>query len=77
MRPPASEKGANHAPSMQTGVTETTQATARDTTLVVYRENRYCPFTSKLPEHYGDRIEKLPGVVSVVPMKIAEAPLRA
>ena len=56
--------------AMQAGVTEATQTTARDTTLVVYRQNKFCPATSRLPEYYGDRIAKVPGVVSVVPMKI-------
>lgn len=56
--------------AMQAGVAEATEATARDTTLVVYRLNRYCPFTSRLPEYYGGRIAKVPGVVSVTPMKI-------
>jgi putative ABC transport system permease protein len=56
--------------AMQAGVKEATQTTARDTTLVVYRQNKFCPATSRLPEYYGDRIAKIPGVVSVVPMKI-------
>src|SRR5688572_28128765 len=56
--------------AMQAGVGEATQTTAKDTTLVVYRENRFCPATSRLPEYYGDRIAKVPHVVSVVPMKI-------
>src|SRR5687767_15980133 len=56
--------------AMQAGVKEATQTTARDTTLVVYRQNKFCPATSRLPEYYGDRIAKVPGVVSVVPMKI-------
>ena len=56
--------------SMRTGVREATQATANETTLVVYRENRYCPFTSRLPQYYGDRIERVEGVASVVPMQI-------
>jgi putative ABC transport system permease protein len=56
--------------AMQRGVREATQTTAKDTTLVVYRENRFCPATSRLPEYYGDRIAKVPHVVSVVPMKI-------
>src|SRR6188768_1122718 len=56
--------------AMQAGVREATQTTAKDTTLVVYRQNRFCPATSRLPEYYGDRIAKVPGVVSVVPMKI-------
>jgi putative ABC transport system permease protein len=56
--------------AMQSGVREATQTTARDTTLVVYRQNRFCPATSRLPEYYGDRIAKVPHVVSVVPMKV-------
>src|SRR3712207_401053 len=56
--------------TMQAGVREATQTTAKDTTLVVYRQNRFCPATSRLPQYYGDRIAKIPGVVSVVPMKI-------
>jgi putative ABC transport system permease protein len=56
--------------AMQGGVKDATETTARDTTLVAYRQNRFCPNTSRLPEYYGDRIAKIPGVVSVVPMKI-------
>jgi len=56
--------------AMQAGVRDATETTAKDTTLVVYRQNRFCPATSRLPEYYGDRIAKIPGVASVVPMKI-------
>src|SRR5437773_4427095 len=56
--------------AMQSGVRDATQTTARDTMLVVYRQNRFCPATSRLPEYYGDRIAKIPHVVSVIPMKI-------
>ncbi len=63
--------------AMQTGVIEATQVTANDTTLVVYRENRYCPFTSRLPQHYQRRIEGIPGVASVVPMRILVSNCRA
>lgn len=56
--------------SMREGVQEATVASAEDTTLVVYRENRYCPFSSNLPQFYEDRISRLEGVVSVVPMQI-------
>src|SRR3954471_8516555 len=56
--------------AMQAGVRDATQTTAKDTTLVVYRQNRFCPATSRLPEYYGDRIAAIPHVVSVVPMKI-------
>ncbi len=63
--------------ALQRGVTEATQATSRETTLVVYRENRFCPFTSRLPEYYRDRIEKIPGVRSVVPVRIVVNNCRA
>src|SRR6188768_4288638 len=56
--------------AMQAGVERATRQTAADTTLVVYRQNRFCPATSRLPEYYGDRIVKIPGVISVVPMRI-------
>jgi putative ABC transport system permease protein len=56
--------------AMQEGVREATEVKAKDTTLVVYRQNRYCPFTSRLPEYYGDRIAKIPGVAAVVPIQI-------
>src|SRR5688572_11280341 len=56
--------------AMQGGVKEATETTAKDTTLVVYRQNRFCPATSRLPQYYGDRIAKVPGVASVVPMRI-------
>ncbi len=56
--------------AMNQGVTEATTATANDTTLVVYRKDRYCPATSQLPQDYQRRIENVEGVVSVTPMKI-------
>jgi len=56
--------------SLQEGVALATARTARDTTLVVYQENRFCPASSRLPEVYRTRIEKMPGVVSVMPMKV-------
>src|SRR5687768_5568076 len=56
--------------AMQAGVREATETTAKDTTLVVYRQNRFCPATSRLPEYYGDRIAKVPHVASVIPMQI-------
>lgn len=39
-------------------------------TLIVYRQNRYCPQTSFLPERYAAKIERLPHVVSVLPVKV-------
>ena len=56
--------------AMQRGVTLATRETARDTTLVVYRKDRYCPATSVLPQDYRSRIERIEGVVSVLPVKV-------
>ena len=56
--------------AMQRGVTTATQASAADTTLVVYRKDRFCPATSTLPQDYQRRIESVPGVVSAVPIKV-------
>lgn len=56
--------------AMQSGVQAATQRQADDTTLVVYRKDRYCPFTSVMPQSYEAQIAQIPGVASVVPMKI-------
>ena len=45
--------------TMQDSLKNATEITANDTTLVVYRENRYCPSTSRLPEYYKDEIKKM------------------
>jgi putative ABC transport system permease protein len=56
--------------AMNRGVRVATTATANDTTLVVYRADRFCPATSQLPQDYQSRIERIDGVVSATPMKI-------
>lgn len=63
--------------SLQHGVRQATEVTAGDTTLIVYRENRFCPATSRLPESYASRIARLPGVASVTPMKVVVNNCRA
>ena len=63
--------------AMRGGVAAATRQSSADTTLVVYRENRFCPFTSQLPEDYGRRIAAMPGVAEVVPMKIVVNNCRA
>lgn len=63
--------------TLQQGVKDATQAAAGDTTLVVYRENRFCPAASRLPQYYVDRITKVPGVVSATPIKIVVNNCRA
>jgi len=56
--------------AMHRGVMITTQQNAEDNLLIVYRQDRYCPFTSQLPQYYQQRITEIPGVVSVIPMRI-------
>lgn len=56
--------------TLQRSLAKATAATAADTTLVVYRENRFCPSASRLPEHFADEIRKIDGVREVVPVKI-------
>ncbi len=56
--------------TMQASLRKATVTTAKDTTLVVYRENRYCPATSRLPEHYLNDIREMDGVTQVIPIQI-------
>jgi len=63
--------------AMQQGVAKATEDTAVETTLVVYRKDRYCPFTSQLPDFYGRKIGDIEGVKEVIPMKIVVNVCRA
>ena len=56
--------------TLQRSLATATEATAAETTLVVYRQNRFCPSASRLPEHYADEIRRIDGVREVVPVKI-------
>lgn len=56
--------------AMHRGAEAVTRAGAGDTTLIVYRKDRYCPFTSRMPQSYEKRIAALDGVAGVVPMQI-------
>ncbi|MEN9469103.1 MAG: hypothetical protein RL630_836 [Verrucomicrobiota bacterium] len=56
--------------TLQRSLATATESTAADTTLVVYRQNRFCPSASRLPEHYADEIRRIEGVREVVPVKI-------
>ena len=56
--------------TMQRSLSVATQTTAADTTLVVYRENRFCPSTSRLPESYADEIKSIQGVREVIPIQV-------
>lgn len=63
--------------ALQRGVEAATSVTAADQTLIVYRENRFCPATSRIPEFYQQRIAKIAGVAEVIPMKIVVNNCRA
>ncbi|MFC5050634.1 ABC transporter permease [Rubritalea spongiae] len=56
--------------TMQYSLSTATKMNADDTTLVVYRENRFCPMTSRLPEHYAPTIKRIEGVREVIPIQI-------
>ncbi|MEM7517552.1 MAG: ABC transporter permease [Planctomycetota bacterium] len=56
--------------TMQSSLRVATESTAADTTLVVYRENRFCPATSRIPEHYQTDIERIEGVEKAIPIQI-------
>jgi len=56
--------------TFQKGLKDATESSAGDDVLVVYRDKRFCPFTSVLPEDYGRKIAKIPGVKEVYPVKV-------
>ena len=56
--------------TMQRSLATATEANAADTVLVVYRQNRFCPSTSRLPEHYADEMRRIDGVREVIPVQI-------
>lgn len=57
--------------TMQSAMEQATSTTSADTTLVVYRENRFCPSTSRLPEHYLSQIREIDGVAEAIPVQVA------
>lgn len=56
--------------SLSAGLDRAMSGSEAARTLIVYRQNRYCPQTSFLPEWYGPRIEGIDGVDSVLPVKV-------
>ncbi len=56
--------------TMQQSLRTATREGAEDTTLVVYRESRFCPATSRLPEHYLSEIRRIPGVRQAIPIQV-------
>ena len=56
--------------SFSAGLEQAMSSGDKARTLVVYRENRYCPQTSLLPERYVQEISSIEGVESVLPVKV-------
>lgn len=56
--------------TFQFSLARATTTQAGDDLLIVYRDKRFCPFTSRLPEDYGRKISKVEGVKSVVPVQV-------
>ena len=55
---------------MQEGLDKLKSNRQAERTLIVFQANRFCPSTSKLPEHYAGRIAKLDGVKDVTPIQV-------
>lgn len=56
--------------SMSHGLDRALSGSEAARTLIVYRQNRYCPQTSFLPEWYAEKIRNIAGVESVLPVKV-------
>ena len=57
--------------TMQNSLSTVIGNKAEENTLIVYRENRFCPMTSRLPEHYLNEIQGIAGVTAAIPILIA------
>lgn len=56
--------------AVQEGLDRLASDQSQNRTLIVFQANRFCPSTSKLPEDYSRKIEQMPGVARVVPIKV-------
>lgn len=56
--------------AVQQGLERLTKDRQAERTLITFQENRFCPASSKLPEDYARTVAKMPGVKSVVPIKV-------
>jgi putative ABC transport system permease protein len=56
--------------TMQHSLATVIEGEADENTLIVYRENRFCPMTSRLPEHYLPEIRRIEGVAEAIPVQI-------
>ena len=63
--------------SLSAGLDRALSGSEAARTLIVYRQNRYCPQTSFLPQNDAERIAKIDGVASVLPVKVFLSNCRA
>src|SRR5688572_9596300 len=56
--------------AVQEGLTRLLSDRQHDQTLISFQAHRFCTRTSKLPEDYARRVERMPGVKSAVPIKL-------
>jgi putative ABC transport system permease protein len=56
--------------ALDSGVSAAIGDDAKSRALVVYRENRYCPQTSRLPESYLERLRSIDGVAAALPLRL-------
>lgn len=63
--------------SLAAGLERALSGSENARTLIVYRQNRYCPQTSFLPQVNAGRIAEIDGVESVLPVKVYLSNCRA
>jgi putative ABC transport system permease protein len=56
--------------AVQQGLDSLTRQQQNERTLIVFQANKFCPFTSKLPQDYERTILKQPGVADAVPIQL-------
>lgn len=56
--------------SVQEGLRRLTTGHDADRCLIVFQENRFCPTSSRLPEDYSAKIQKVDGVKAVMPIQV-------
>ncbi len=56
--------------SVQEGLDSLTRQRDSQQTLIAFQANKFCPFTSHLPQDYDQRIARLQGVREVVPIQV-------
>lgn len=56
--------------AVQEGLDRLARQPQNERTLIVFQANRFCPFTSRLPEDYERQIRRQQGVADVVPIQL-------